>query len=146
MREEERLAKEFYAAIAAEYDGARPLSQITRAENNHYEAIGTLLERYDIADPGADLKVGDYAFDELDDLYKKLFAQFQESREQTLAAGVLVEETDIAALARAVNHPHCNGSADVGGAESVSDEVGHHLREALGISVGYRRGRWRLER
>ena len=51
-REEERLARDVYAALADRYDGAAPFSMITRSEQTHYDAIGVLLDRYGIERPG----------------------------------------------------------------------------------------------
>ena len=45
MREEERLARDVYAALAAKYDGAAPMANITKSELRHFDAIGTLLTR-----------------------------------------------------------------------------------------------------
>ena len=41
-REEERMARDLYAAIADRYDGARPFSMVTNSEQRHFEAVGTL--------------------------------------------------------------------------------------------------------
>ena len=62
LREEERLARDVYAALAAKYDGARPFATITDAEQRHFDAVGVLLSRYGIADPSAGLAAGTYAY------------------------------------------------------------------------------------
>ena len=61
-REEERLARDLYAALAAAHDGARPMSMITRSEQQHYSAVGALLATYHVPDPsnGLDLKPPTY--------------------------------------------------------------------------------------
>lgn len=102
MREEERMARDLYAALAAEHDGTRPFSMITRAENQHWTAVGVVLTRYGIDDPSAGLAAGDYAFDELDTLYADLFAQGKDSLDGALAAGVSVEKADIADLTEVI--------------------------------------------
>lgn len=107
MREEERLARDLYAAIADYYDGARPFSMITNSEDHHYDAVGTLLETYGIDDPSAGLEPGTYAFDELQVLYDDLLAQAQTSLTEAYAVGIAIEETDIADLdaALAADYP-----------------------------------------
>lgn len=102
MREEERLARDLYAAIADYYDGARPFSMITNSEDHHYDAVGTLLETYGLDDPSAGLEPGTYAFDELQDLYDDLLAQAQISLAEAYDVGIAVEETDIADLQAAL--------------------------------------------
>jgi hypothetical protein len=47
-REEERLARDLYAALAREHDGARPMSRITTSEQRHFDQVGLLLERYGV--------------------------------------------------------------------------------------------------
>ena len=60
-REEERMARDLYAALADRYDGARPFSMITTSEDRHFDAVGTLLQRYDVPDlrllSNADMRV-----------------------------------------------------------------------------------------
>lgn len=102
MREEERLARDLYAALAGTYDGARPFSMITKSEQRHHDAIGTLLTRYQVADPSAGLPAGDYAFDELDALYAQLLDRGKQSIQEAHAVGVTYEEKDIADLRAAI--------------------------------------------
>ena len=102
MREEERLARDLYAALASHYDGARPFSQITRSEQQHFDALGVLLARYGVADPSAGKSAGTYADAELQTLYNRLLAQGKTSYEEALKAGVAVEQADIADLNDAI--------------------------------------------
>ncbi|GAA1706178.1 hypothetical protein GCM10009808_25210 [Microbacterium sediminicola] len=102
MREEERLARDLYAAIAEYYDGARPFSMITNSEDHHFDAVGTLLETYDIDDPSAGLAAGVYADDELQALYDELLAKSQTSIEAAYEVGITIEETDIVDLQAAL--------------------------------------------
>ncbi len=74
-REEERLARDLYAALSRVHDGARPMSNITRSEQRHHDALGRLLTRYGISDPSAGRAPGSYAFPELQKLYDGWYAR-----------------------------------------------------------------------
>lgn len=102
MREEERLARDVYKALADHYDGARPFSNITNSEQRHFDIMGTLLVRFGLPDPSAGLPAGDYAFDELDTMYAELVASGKQSLTNAYKAGVTVETTDIADLERVI--------------------------------------------
>ncbi len=99
-REEERLARDVYAALAARYDGAVPFSMITRSEQVHYDAIGTLLTRYGISDPSVGRPAGSYADPTLQKLYDTLMAQGAASLGAAYDVGVAIEKQDIADLDR----------------------------------------------
>lgn len=102
MREEERLARDLYAAIAEYYDGTTPFSKITTSEDRHYDAVGTLLDTYDIDDPSDGLAPGTYAIAELQTLYDTLLADAQASLDAAYDVGITVEETDISDLEAAL--------------------------------------------
>lgn len=102
MREEERVARDLYLALAAEHDNAAPFVQIARSEQRHFDSVGLLLTRYGLVDPSAGKAAGDYAFDELDRLYADLLAQGKVSLAQAYDVGVAVETEDIADLKAAI--------------------------------------------
>jgi len=102
MREEERLARDVYAALAEQYDGAAPMANITKSEQRHYDAVGTLLTRYGLEDPSKGLSAGDYFFDELDTMYADLMKQGGASLQGAYGVGVAIEEEDIADLKAAI--------------------------------------------
>lgn len=97
-REEERVARDLYAALAATYDGAAPFSMITRSEQVHYDAVGTLLTRYGVSDPSAGRSAGTYADPVLQTLYDSLLTQGNGSLDAAYDVGVAVEKRDIADL------------------------------------------------
>ncbi len=99
-REEERLARDVYAALADRYDGAAPFSMITRSEQTHYDAVGVLLDRYGIEDPAAGRDAGDYADASLQKLYDDLMAQGSQSLDAAYDVGIAIEKQDIADLDR----------------------------------------------
>lgn len=102
MRDEERLARDLYAAIATQYDNAAPFSTITLSEQRHYDSVGVLLTRYGVADPSAGKAPGVYSDPELQKLYDSLWAQAKTSLTDAYAVGVAVENTDIADLKKAM--------------------------------------------
>jgi hypothetical protein len=97
-REEERLARDLYAAIADRYDGARPFSMITNSEQKHFDQVGVLLDRYGVDDPSDGLPAGEYADPALQDLYDGWWADAQESLDAAYQVGIALEERDIADL------------------------------------------------
>ncbi|MFN8098723.1 MAG: DUF2202 domain-containing protein [Dermatophilaceae bacterium] len=101
-REEERLARDLYAALAAAHDGARPMSMITRSEQQHYSAVGALLATYHVPDPSNGLGAGTYAFPELQRLYDDWLARGRTTLAAAYQVGVELEQRDIADLERAL--------------------------------------------
>ncbi|MGV8849198.1 MAG: DUF2202 domain-containing protein [Propionibacteriaceae bacterium] len=95
-RDEERMARDLYAAIAAQYDNAVPFSTITNSEQRHYDSVGVLLTRYGIPDPAAGKTAGVYANAEIQKLYDTLLAQSKTSLAEAYKVGVAVETRDIA--------------------------------------------------
>lgn len=100
MREEERLARDVYTALAERYDGALPFANIARSEQQHFDAVGRLLTRYGVADPSTGRPAGSYAEPELQDLYDTLMAQGEKSLADAYDVGIAIEKADIADLER----------------------------------------------
>ncbi len=100
MREEERLARDVYAALAAKYDNALPFANIVRSEQQHFDAVGVLLARYGVADPSRDKPAGTYAEPELQEMYDRLMAQGGKSLADAYGVGIAIEQADIADLKR----------------------------------------------
>jgi hypothetical protein len=101
-RDEERMARDLYAALADTYDGARPFSMITNSEDRHFDAVGTLLERYGVADPAAGKTAGTYADPSVQKLYDSWLAKGKTSLEAAYQVGVEVEQRDIADLNKSI--------------------------------------------
>lgn len=97
-REEERMARDLYAALAKIHAGATPMSRITTSEQRHYDAIGTLLTRYGVADPSAGRVAGSYADAELQKLYDDWLARGKASLQAAYQVGIELEQRDIADL------------------------------------------------
>lgn len=95
-RDEERMARDLYAVIAAQYGDAIPFSMITDSEQRHFDAIGTLLVRYGVADPASGKSAGVYANADIQKLYDSLLAQSKSSLTEAYKVGIAVEKRDIA--------------------------------------------------
>ncbi len=96
--DEERMARDLYAAIADPYDGARPFSTITTSEQRHLDAVGALLDRYGVADPADSLPPGEYADPAIQALYDGWLARARTSLHEAYTVGVELEQRDIADL------------------------------------------------
>ena len=100
MAEEEKLAHDLYVALAAKYPEDRQFTRISQAETKHLTAVRELMTRYGIPDPTAGKAEGTFASAQMQTLYNNLLAGATTSQ-KALAAGVTVEKTDIADLAKA---------------------------------------------
>lgn len=101
MREEEKLARDVYLSLGARWN--LPLfTNIAQSEQVHMDSVKTLLDRYGIPDPAAGKAQGAFTDPALQDLYDDLIAQGSASPVDALKAGVIVEETDIADLNKAL--------------------------------------------
>ncbi len=97
MREEEKLARDVYLTMD-ELWGQRVFSNIARSEQTHMDAVGTLLDRYDIADPAAGNAPGEFTNPDLQALYDQLVDTGSQSLADALKVGLAIEEIDIADL------------------------------------------------
>ncbi len=95
--EEEKLAGDVYELATATY-GARVFTNIARAEDTHADEVRVLLDRYAIEDPTVGAAAGEFTDQELQDLYDQLAPQVTSSWAEAVAAGILIEQTDIADL------------------------------------------------
>lgn len=101
-REEERMARDLYAALADKYDGARPFSMITNSEDRHFDAVGVLLDRYDVTDPSAGKAAGTYADPAIQKLYDAWLSQGSTTVDAAYQVGVALEKRDIADLKKSI--------------------------------------------
>jgi hypothetical protein len=102
MREEEKLARDVYEALAAKWPSAAVFDRIAQSEERHMDAVKVVLDRYGITDPAAGKQAGVYTNAELQKLYDTLVARGSQSLQAALAVGVQIETTDIADLQRAI--------------------------------------------
>lgn len=94
MREEEKLARDVYAAMYVKW-GLPIFDNIARSETKHMAAVKNLLDRYGIPDPAAGKAAGEFTNPALQALYAQLLAQGSLSVNDALKVGVTIEQTDI---------------------------------------------------
>ncbi len=94
MVNEEKLAHDLYVELGDAWN-LRVFDNISSAEQQHMDAVRSLLDAYGADDPTDGLAAGEFSDPELQDLYDTLLAEGLGSSTQALAVGALVEETDI---------------------------------------------------
>jgi hypothetical protein len=94
MREEEKLARDVYAALHARW-GLNTFDNIAASEQSHMDALLMLLQRYALPDPAATTAAGAFANPVLQGLYGALEAAGQTSLVAALQVGAQIEELDI---------------------------------------------------
>lgn len=94
MAEEEKVAHDLYIAFGELY-GDTVFDRISNAETKHLDAVQTVLERYNLADPTAGQPVGKFSSDSMQKLYDTLLAQGSVSRDGAYEAARTVERADI---------------------------------------------------
>lgn len=92
MREEEKLARDVYAVLYQAY-GAQVFLNIGASEQTHFDQMGVLLERYDVADPA--LAPGLFAYHHIQELYDLLVPMGLASLKDAYTVGAIIEEVDI---------------------------------------------------
>jgi len=96
MREEEKLALDVYKALSSKWK-MRIFNNISASEQRHFDALGTLINRYGLTDP-AQTAAGIFTDASLQKLYNDLIARGNRSLRDALRVGVTIEEKDIADL------------------------------------------------
>ena len=101
MREEEKLARDVYLTLYEKW-GLRTFTNIAAAESTHMDAMGILMDRYNLDDPIKTDAIGVFTNPELQDLYTALVAQGSESLSAALTVGATIEDLDIYDLERLI--------------------------------------------
>ena len=95
--QEEKLAHDLYVQLAST-SGAQQFANIVNSESTHISLVQGLLVSYNIVDPTVGLAVGEFVNQDLQALYDSLLASGSVDRAGAIAAGIAVEEKDIADL------------------------------------------------
>jgi hypothetical protein len=100
VRDEERMALELYTGFTTMYrsdpESTAIFDRIASSEQNHFDAVGRMLDKYGVEDPAEHMGVGEYDnTPAIQELYDMLWAKGQLSWTDALEVGVIVEETDI---------------------------------------------------
>jgi hypothetical protein len=101
MREEEKLARDVYNALYQKW-GMQVFSNIASSEQTHMDAILTLLNKYNLKDPVANLQPGEFNDPALQSLYTRLVADGLQSTIAALKVGATIEDLDLFDLAEAI--------------------------------------------
>lgn len=94
MREEEKLARDVYAAMFSLW-GGNVFQNIGASEQVHMDAVKLLLTRYALPDPAATTLPGQFGNTMLQGLYDALVANGQVSLVAALQVGAEIEDLDI---------------------------------------------------
>ncbi len=94
MREEEKLARDVYLALSEQW--SMPIfANISRSEQRHMDAVGCLLDKYDLGDPTAGKEEGEFTDPVLQAQYDALMAESTAGLEAALQVGAKIEDLDI---------------------------------------------------
>ncbi len=94
MREEEKLARDVYLDM---YDiwGTQIFVNIADSEQTHTDAVLSLIQKYNLADPAEESLRGEFSDATLQGLYDLLHAQGSASLIDALIVGATIEDLDI---------------------------------------------------
>ncbi|MBN2321327.1 MAG: DUF2202 domain-containing protein [Acidobacteria bacterium] len=101
MREEEKIARDIYQTLYSTW-GDRIFQRISQSEQQHMNAIGVLLDRYELEDPVAGNGVGEFSSAEMQTMYRDLVAMGQRSHIDALKVGAMIEDLDLFDLKEAL--------------------------------------------
>ena len=93
--QEEKLAHDLYVQLAST-SGAQQFQNVLNSESTHISLVQGLLTTYNIVDPTVGLAEGEFINQDLQALYDSLLASGSVDRAGAIAAGIAVEEKDIA--------------------------------------------------
>ena len=99
--EEEKLAHDVYTVLGETW-GGNTFSNILGSETSHQDQVLNLLNSYGLTDPRSS-EIGVFVNPDLQALYDQLIAQGMTSQAEAYKVGVLIEETDITDLTKAIN-------------------------------------------
>jgi hypothetical protein len=92
LREEEKLARDVYLALA---DMSPIFANIAKAESRHMDAVGQLIAKYGLEDPVGDNAEGVFTNPDFATLYNDLVEAGSESLIEAYKVGAMIEEMDI---------------------------------------------------
>jgi len=94
MYEEEKLARDVYLALFDTWK-IRTFQNIANSEQQHMDAIASVLEQRGIANPALNGQRGVFLNQEISNLYTQLVAQGKSSPSEALLIGATIEDLDI---------------------------------------------------
>ncbi len=109
LRENEKFARDFYLEMFDIWND-EIFSKMAEAEEVHMETVLCLLEKYEIKDPAAGLKIGEFKNQEMAELFPRLIERGSKSLADAFAAGSMLEVWNLCDL---MNCEKCLNSADL---------------------------------
>ena len=100
-RQEEKMAHDLYTAFGDKYESA-VWDRIANSEQRHFDAIGRLLDQFDVADPTDGDAAGTYDDETLQGLYDNWLKQGEASEDAAFKAAIELEKRDIADLEKQI--------------------------------------------
>lgn len=97
VREEEKLARDVYLGLYKKW-GTGVFNNIAGSEQTHTNKVRDLLVKYNLEDPAADTKIGEFINPTIQGYYSALMARGGESQLEALYVGAYIEELDIGDL------------------------------------------------
>jgi hypothetical protein len=94
MREEEKLARDVYAALYNTWQ-ASIFNNISQSEQRHMNAVKVMIDKYELIDPVSDSMMGIFTDPEFSALYESLVEQGSASLVDALIVGATIEDLDI---------------------------------------------------
>jgi hypothetical protein len=101
MIEEEKMARDVYEYFYAKWE-LKIFDNISLSEQQHMDAVKTLLDKYQLTPPATLEERGRFENDQLQAMYDTLIASGESSIVEALEVGKLIEETDIEDLQKLV--------------------------------------------
>ncbi len=102
MREEEKLARDVYQALGEKW-GAQIFTNIARSEDQHTNAVKSLLTTHNVTDPVIDDTRGVFNNQDISKLYTDLVTRGQSSIVEAYRVGAYIEDLDITDLEKEMN-------------------------------------------
>ncbi|MCS5490258.1 DUF2202 domain-containing protein [Algoriphagus limi] len=101
-REEEKLAHDVYL-YAFQVHGLQVFQNIANSESQHVASVLNLMDSYSVADPlSGSTVIGQFSDQNLLQLYVELTARVDQSLEEAVLVGLLIEDMDILDLQMAI--------------------------------------------
>lgn len=97
IREEEKLARDVYLGLYKKW-GSGIFTNIAGSEQTHTNKVRDLLVKYNLEDPAANTKIGEFINPTIQGYYNALMARGGESQLEALYVGAYIEELDIGDL------------------------------------------------
>ena len=128
MREEEKMARDVYLTL---YDiwNDEIFNNIASSEQEHMDAIKSLLDKYGLADPIID-SIGAFSNPDLQALYIELVERGEKSAMEALYVGGYIEEVDMQDIQEAIDETSHTDIIDV--YENLLKGSRNHLRAFVG--------------